>query len=60
MNIVGSIIHLGSFKQAEKPTAKQYDIVFNNVQAVLDSTPEGTYFIIENAGNKSSTGHFRN
>ncbi|MEK7605249.1 MAG: deoxyribonuclease IV [Patescibacteria group bacterium] len=52
MNIVGSIIHLGSFKQAEKPTAKQYDIVFNNVQAVLDSTPEGTYFIIENAGNK--------
>lgn len=52
MNIVGSIIHLGSFKQTEKPTLKQYDIVFKNVMTVLDSTPEGTYFIIENAGNK--------
>lgn len=52
MNVVGSIIHLGSFKQEEKPTIEQYDIVFKNVQAVLDATPQETYFIIENAGNK--------
>lgn len=52
MQVVGSIIHLGSFKQEEKPTKEQYDIVFNNVQQVLDNTPEGTYFIIENAGNR--------
>lgn len=52
MNVVGSIIHLGSFKQEDKPTPEQYDVVFKNVQAVLDATPDGTYFIIENAGNK--------
>lgn len=52
MNIVGSIIHLGSFKQEEKPSLKQYTTLFTNIQSVLDATPEGTYFIIENAGNK--------
>ncbi|CAN5182179.1 deoxyribonuclease IV [soil metagenome] len=52
MNVFGSIIHLGSFKQEQKPTPTQYQIVFDNVLEVLNATPEGTYFIIENAGNK--------
>ncbi|HVZ58676.1 MAG TPA: deoxyribonuclease IV [Patescibacteria group bacterium] len=52
MEIVGSIIHLGSFKQEDKPTPQQYQIVLQNVQTVLDATPENTFFIIENAGNK--------
>jgi deoxyribonuclease-4 len=52
MEILGSIIHLGSFKQQEQPTAQQYNILFSNIQEVLDQTPEDTFFIIENAGNK--------
>jgi len=52
MNIVGSIIHLGSFKQEEKPSDAQYKIVLDNVHQVLSQTPENTFFIIENAGNK--------
>ncbi len=52
MKIVGSIIHLGSFKQEEKPSKEQYKIVFDNVVQVLEKTPENTFFIIENAGNK--------
>lgn len=52
MNIVGSIIHLGSFKQEERPSDEQYKIVFDNVHQVLDQTPDNTFFIIENAGNR--------
>jgi len=52
MEVRGSIIHLGSFKQEEKPSAAQYKIVFDNVLQVLSSTPENSLFIIENAGNK--------
>jgi len=52
MHVIGSIIHLGSFKIDTEPTNEQYDIVFKNVLKVLDSTPENTFFIIENAGNK--------
>lgn len=52
MEILGSIIHLGSFKQQEQPTTEQYHILFSNIQQVLDQTPENVFFIIENAGNK--------
>lgn len=53
MQVKGSIIHLGSFKQKEeKPTTEQYEIVFKNVVEVLKNTPDKTLFIIENAGNK--------
>jgi len=53
MQVKGSIIHLGSFKQKEeKATSAQYEQVFKNVLAVLDHTPKNTLFIIENAGNK--------
>lgn len=52
MQVRGSIVHLGSFKQEEKPTPAQYSIVFENVMQVLENTPDNSLFIIENAGNK--------
>lgn len=53
MQIKGTIIHLGSFRQKnEKPSNKQYTLLLNNIQIVLDKTPQTTKFIIENAGNK--------
>lgn len=52
MDVKGTIIHLGSFKLKDKTTTKQYDVLFSNIQKVLDNTPEETFFIIENAGNK--------
>lgn len=48
MDVVGTIIHLGSFKKAE---IKNYDQLLSNIQTVLNNTPENTFFIIENAGN---------
>lgn len=48
MGMVGSIIHLGSFKDKEK----NYNILFKNISEILQNTPEETFFIIENAGNK--------
>lgn len=53
MEVQGTIIHLGSFKlKEEKPTEEHYQILFDNIKKVLKNTPEETYFIIENAGNK--------
>ncbi|MBI5045050.1 MAG: deoxyribonuclease IV [Candidatus Levybacteria bacterium] len=52
MNIMGTIIHLGSFRSKDKPTIKQYDILFSHIQEILDHSPENTLCIIENAGNK--------
>ncbi len=56
LSVVGSIIHLGSYK--DKPPSlwdvsknKQYDILINNILEVLNKTPKDTLFIIENAGN---------
>lgn len=48
LKIKGSIIHLGSFKEK----SKLYQILFENIQEVLNKTPKNTLFIIENAGNK--------
>ncbi len=53
MQIKGTIIHLGSFRQEnEKPLNTKYTLLLNNIQTVLDKTPQTTQFIIENAGNK--------
>lgn len=53
LQIKGTIIHLGSFRQKnETPSNKQYTLLLNNIQTVLDKTPLTTEFIIENAGNK--------
>ena len=48
LGIVGSIIHLGSFK-GNKP---KYSILITNILEILKNTPKDTYFIIENAGNR--------
>ncbi len=48
LGIAGSIVHLGSFK-ANKPI---YSILITNILEILTHTPKGTYFIIENAGNR--------
>lgn len=53
MEVNGTIIHLGSFKLKDiPPTEEQYNVLFQNIQSVLDNTPSTTQFIVENAGNK--------
>ncbi|GIW63705.1 MAG: putative endonuclease 4 [Patescibacteria group bacterium] len=48
MGIVGSVVHLGSFKNNDK----DYDLLIANIKQVLAETNPNTYFIIENAGNR--------
>ncbi len=48
MNVIGSVIHLGSFKN----NGNGHDELCSNIQAVLDKMPDDRYFIIENAGNR--------
>lgn len=50
LGIKGSIIHLGSFKDSK--TDEKYNILIKNIKEILAQTPEDTYFIAENAGNK--------
>lgn len=53
MQVKGTIIHLGSFKlKAEEPTSAQYEILFKNIQSVLDEIPNDSLFIAENAGSR--------
>jgi len=49
LGIVGTIVHLGSYKNDE--TDKKYQILIRNIQEVLNKTPKNSLFIIENAGN---------
>lgn len=57
LSIVGSIVHLGSFK-GNQPTLwdvskdKRYSVLVTNILEILTNTPKDTYFIIENAGNR--------
>ncbi len=58
MGIRGSIIHLGSFKNHgdDSPTKitdqENFSVLIKNISEILANTPEDTYFIIENAGNR--------
>lgn len=57
LNIKGSIVHLGSFKNHQSPKSdfqnnSHYQILFKNIIEILDQTPKNTIFIIENAGNR--------
>lgn len=47
LDIKGSIIHLGSFKNNEK----KLSILVTHIREILERTPDNTLFIIENAGN---------
>lgn len=49
LEIIGTIVHLGSFKGSK--TEEKYQILINNIRKVLDETPDNTYLLIENAGN---------
>jgi len=57
LGIVGSIVHVGSFK-GNLPAVwdvsqdRKYSVLINNINEVLAHTPQDTFFIIENAGNK--------
>lgn len=57
LGIKGSIIHLGSYKDTNKDDLFNeqdsfYNLFIANIKEILSKTPEDTYFIIENAGNK--------
>ncbi|MCS6956806.1 MAG: deoxyribonuclease IV [Patescibacteria group bacterium] len=57
MQIKGSIIHLGSYKNFQFSIFNfqknnKYQILINNIKEILAKTPKNTFFIIENAGNK--------
>ncbi len=50
LEIKGSIVHLGSYKGEETKT--RYQTLIGNIIEVLEKTPTGSLFIIENAGNR--------
>lgn len=53
-DIIGSVTHVGSYKtDDEKPEDDaHYQLLLDNIQAVLDETPEDSWFIIENMGTR--------
>lgn len=57
LGIVGSIVHTGSFKENvpaiwDISKDKKYSVLINNINEVLARSPQDTFLIIENAGNK--------
>jgi len=50
LKIKGSIVHLGSFKD-QKSNIK-YQKIISNIKEILKKTPQDTFFIIENSGNR--------
>lgn len=50
LKIKGSIIHLGSYKN--QASSIKYEVLIKNIKEILEKTPEDTFFIIENAGNR--------
>ncbi len=57
LGVVGSIVHIGSFK-GNLPAVwdvsqdRKYSVLINNINEVLTNTPQDTFLIVENAGNK--------
>lgn len=57
LDIVGSIVHLGSFKKNlpviwDVSKDKKYSVFITNILEVLANTPKDTFLIIEDAGNR--------
>ena len=51
--IKGSVVHIGSFKDAQGEQKKrQFDLVVERIKTILSKTPKDTLFIIENAGTR--------
>lgn len=56
LEIIGSIVHTGSFK-GNPPSVwneedKKYNVLIRNIREILENTPHNTFLILENAGNK--------
>lgn len=56
LGIIGSIVHTGSFKDKLPDkwdiSNTQYKTLIDNFKEILAQTPENTFLIVENAGNK--------
>ena len=55
MQIKGTIIHLGSFKEEDKTISvsdEKYQILIKNIGKVLERSTSSAYFIIEDAGSR--------
>jgi len=56
LEVMGSIVHTGSFKEDNKTLScrdrKNYKTLLNNIQFVLEQTPKESQLILENAGNR--------
>lgn len=60
MQVRGSVVHVGSFKEGKMPvdnyletrTSESYKTLISNIKAVLNETPPNTFLILENAGNR--------
>ena len=50
LNVKGSIIHLGSYKDQLSP--QKYKTLITHIKEILEKTPKDSLFIIENAGNR--------
>lgn len=50
LNIKGSIVHLGSYKN--QVSSIKYEVLIKNIKEILDKIPKKSLFIIENAGNR--------
>lgn len=50
LNIKGSIVHLGSYKN--QISSIKYEVLIKNIKEILEKTQKDTFFIIENAGNR--------
>jgi len=56
MNVIGSVVHTGSFKNKDKTLScrdeELYPSLLQNIKKILSDTPSETYLILENAGNR--------
>ena len=57
LGVRGSIIHLGSYKDTNKDSLfngldSVYSSFIEDIKYILEKTPQDTFFIIENAGNR--------
>lgn len=53
LGVQGSVVHLGSFKQAlGEVRERQYRLLIKRIKTILVSTPRDSFLIIENAGTR--------
>jgi len=56
LDIKGTIVHTGSFKTKDSNNSikhhRNYEILLKNIRNILKNTPQNTFLILENAGNR--------